>query len=368
MLHRPAAKPQFQRLLECCSPHEREDDDDADSALIPIGYGHGLLYISDLVLSDKVWRLPTTRMPDTEDLIFFYRAPDMPSIQAQFDTHHAMVPKSTSRNPHRTHNRRTVTMDVRHLRPDDAADHQETINLPPDNAIRLRDRIQPQGPDVDNMAQALPVNSDDENEDGASDDVNKIITSIWAQLPYDMISMAPNKKSNKESSHILLGTADASQTTMDIFRSFDMSRIFPKIQARLCDEATWEQIFSRYFPPKSFLPPERGGLQGFPYMKFWQTWRTMTARLSSADCETVRKTLRIKWNTLKWIPHATNDRAWETKQAKGRAFVRLPPNSTGPCPQIAINPRSISLYRQIKLAGRQANEEAGDDSDDAHNS
>jgi hypothetical protein len=365
LLHRPASQAQHLRLLECCSPHEPEEENDPDSNTIPVMYKHGLFYLSDLVISDRVWRLPTTRLPSADDLIVFYRAPDMASLRGNFNAHHALVTRTTTRNAHRTNNRRAVTMDVHHIRGDDDGHEREDINLPRHD-IRLRDRIGPQGPDVDNMHEQGNGNSDNDDEDGEdTDSADVAINRIWAQLPYDMISMGPNKKSNRDGSHVLLGAGDASKATMDIFRTLDMSRIFRQIQARLCDDATWEVIFSRYFPAKSFPTPERGGMQGFPYMKFWQSWRTLTSRLSHADTETIRTALRGKWKTLKWIPHATSDRAWETKQAKGRAFVRVPTNSTGPCPQIAINPRFIAEYKQIKLANANAPSEHRNRSDDS---
>jgi len=361
LMHRPASRPPYQRLLEACSPHELEDGDNEDSDLCPVMYRHGLFYLADLMTDDRVWRVPTTRLPLPEDLIFFYQVPDMASLKSLFEVHNSLLPRTAAQNPHRTHNRRMVTMDVHHIRGEDAAHQQEMVHIP-GNIIRMKERLLPQGDDVDNAQEARDSDSDNEQAGDDDDDVERIVTRIWAQLPYDMISMGPNKKSNREESHILL--VNASTATMDIFRSFDMSTIFRQIQARLCDDNTWEQVFSRYFPSKSHPTPERGSLQGFPYMKFWQTWRTTTSRLSERDTERVRSVLRTKWTTLKWIPHATSDRAWETKQAKGRSFIRIPVHSTGPCPQIAVNPRFVADYQQITLASIHASRQIVDHSSD----
>jgi hypothetical protein len=305
------------------------------------------------------------RLLSQEDLIYFFKAPDLASIKAQFDTEHVIRIKPKARNPHRINNRRAVTMDVRHVRGEVNVQQEDVFNLPIDR-IHIAETLRPSGPDVDDAPPDGTPQSDREEDD--SNDINAVVSLIWEQLPYDMISMGPNKKNSNAESHILMGSSDSAMVTMDIFRSFDMSRIFRQVQARLCDEETWELIFSRYFPPKSFPAPQRGSMQGFPRMKFWQTWRRTSHRLSDPDCERVRDVLRTKWRGLKWIPHASSDRAWETKQVKGRSFVRFPSESNGPCPQIAINPQYIHERHHIKMADRDApgrNERNPDEGNDS---
>jgi hypothetical protein len=370
LLHRPEGKRPDERLLDCCSPHELSDEDFEEEGTVPIGYRHGLFYLSDLMTTDHIWRLPRTRLLDMEDLIYYFKVPDPASIKAQFNIHQALAPKTAPR-VHRTSNRRSTTMNVRYLAgPQDPQRPQprEAFTLPADR-IRIQERMRPSGPDVDNEGEEFTAHSDDDEPDlGNSTDINTVLQGIWSQLPYDMISMGPNRKKASEPSHILLATADAPNATMDIFRSFDMSRVFRQIQIRRCDAETWDLNFTRYFPSKNTPAPQRGTMQGFPYMKFWQDWRALIARLTDAEVERVRADLRKRWATLKWIPLAASDRAWETKQSKHRASTRLPVNSTGPCPQIAINPRYVRDVKQITLATGETNsaedvdeESSGDD-------
>jgi hypothetical protein len=320
------------------------DDDfssDEDMESHPTMYERGLYFISDVMTTDKVFRIPNKRHMDPRNLAYLYRMECLAALQQVFNVPQVMLEK-TPANHTRISNRRTTTINADFVRDDDiAVPHVEFGLL--DRGVTIRPRMRPTGPDVDENAEF----SDGAEPEG---DIDSIMRKIWSQFPFDVFNKGPNKKASTANSHIIINPRDAGNVTIDVFKTLDLSRIFTHIQAKTVDKAFWGGVlFDRFFPPKSAQAQARGKLQNFPYMGYYRTWTDIKGRMSNTNVEVVRDALRIEWNKLYWVPFAASDRMWATKRMQTSGWTMHPSSHSGPSPHIAINCRFADRGR-IKLA------------------
>jgi hypothetical protein len=366
LLHRPAEGQAESDLLEQSCMHEVDDssdgddsDQDYDPTTVPVLYNRGRYFASDIITDDRVMRLPVTRPIAPVHLAFFYAAQSIEALRQEFNLPQVMLPK-TKGNNNRVNNRVTHTMAVEHLRDDD-------VHIPPldlglaDRGVTIHPKVLASGRDVDEHEEFRANSSDDDNVEGNIDD---IVDKIWSQFPYDIFKKAPNRKASSASSYLIATTHETENFTMDVFKSFDLSHIFSHIQAKNVNSEFWnETLFSRYFPDKSHKAKERGKLQNFPYLKYYQTWIDIINRMSKADVRIVRAALRRQFRELHWLPFAYTDRLWQTKVERGSNWVAYPKGNTGPAPHIAVNPRFARKGDITVQASNQASNSGDMDSE-----
>jgi hypothetical protein len=364
LCHRPAEGRAETDLLETCCMHTASDLESSDEDYSsgedveshPTMYDRGLYFVSDVVTTDKVFRIPNNRHMDPRNLAYLYRMECLSALQQAFHVPQVMLEK-TQVNHTRISNRRTTTIDAEFVRDDSVVIPHVDFGLV-EKGVTIKPRMRPTGRDVDENAEF----SDGAEPDG---DVDTIVRKLWAQFPFDVFGKGPNKKTSTENSHIIMKRRDAENATIDIFKTFDLSRIFTQVQARTVDSAFWDgTLFDRFFPPKSTKAKARGKLQNFPYMTYYKTWVDIKTRMSTRDVEVVRNALRIEWRKLYWVPHADSDRMWATKVIKSRDWKTHPSGHEGPSPHIAINCR-FARNSRITLASVIPSEDEGDgDGDD----
>lgn len=340
LFHRPAQREPDTALLTTCCMHVRhdEDSDDDDDDLMetsPIMYDQGMYHACDVVVEDKVLRLPMTRTLDPHHLAFLYSVDTLSTLLSAFTVPQVMLEKGTKKqSQRRVANKKTRTMAVQYLRDDDVVVPQLNLGLH-DAGVIVPTVTRETGPDV--VGHDV-VDSDDDTVEG---DIDGIINKIWGQFAYDVFSKAPNRKLAGSDSYLLASTHDIENFTMDVFKSFDLSHIFSHVQAKTVDGVVWsDTLFNRFFPDKGYQPKLRGQVQNFPYLKYFQTWIDLIGRMSKGHVTLVRNALRKEFRQLYWIPFATCDRLWNTKVENGSKWTSYPKN--GPCtaaPHIAINAR-----------------------------
>jgi hypothetical protein len=314
---------------------------DEDTESYPTMYERGLYFLSDVVTTDKVFRIPNKRHMDMKNLAYLYRMECLAALQQAFNVPQVMLER-TPVNHTRISNRRTTTIDVDFVRDDNVVVPHVEFGLL-DKGITIRPRMRPAGRDVDENAEF----SDGAEPEG---DIDTIMRKIWSQFPFDVFTKGPNKKASNANSHIIMNRRDGGNVTIDIFKTFDLSQIFTHVQAKTVDKALWSGLlFDRFFPPKNARAQPRGKLQNFPYMGYYKTWVDIKGRMSNANVEVVRDALRIQWNQLYWVPFAASDRMWATKIMNTRDWTTHPSSHRGPSPHIAINCR-FSDQGRIKLA------------------
>jgi hypothetical protein len=123
LIYRPGERQAETALVNAACQHVRSDADDSDSeddddVTKPILYERGLYFISDLILDRRYYRLPASRPIEPEALAVLYWRPGLKSIQQEFDIIHP-AGVETAPNPNRVYSRRTKTLDLRYVRPDE---------------------------------------------------------------------------------------------------------------------------------------------------------------------------------------------------------------------------------------------------------
>jgi hypothetical protein len=360
LFHRPVdGKAELNLLESCCVQVESEPNSDSSGSddnwdLVPLMYDQGLYFAADII-QDKFFRLATTacNTMDRDYLSKLYRVNSIEELQQEFLVSQAMLPKSAS-NHTRIPNRRTHTMNVQYL--------QDETNPPPDINFGLHDRgvelrhvIRPQGRDVDE-------NSDiDLAEDGTQGNIDDILNDILRQFPYDIFSKGPNHKSSSSGSYLIMQKRDIETSTVDIFKSLDLSGIFETVQVRRVTPKFWDEtLFKRFFPDKNVKAKPRGKLQGFPYLTYYTTWISVINRLNTQQVNIVRDSLLKEFSSLHWVPHAQTDRLWATSVMPSAEWTTYPENATGkPAPQLAINPRFARLIDVV--VGTRQRQETGEE-------
>lgn len=373
LMHRPAMDPSSERMLEALTPHAYENPNSRHLRTSSVWDRYGSMFLNDLVLTDVIWRTPTTRVVPPIDLAYLYHSQTLRAVQRSFVQSNTLL----ERRPQigRVRNRIRTAPDVTLF-----GDYDETVEnhnslLPSFNfhekGVRMKDRVRPSGPDVDSLVppQEFEVDTDPYEPNTVDAALQRIIRNFSSNI----FTRAPNKKNNQAGSHIIMRRDAALSAGLSIFESFDLSSIFYKVQIRFAkDESVWKNQFKYYFPPQGAAPAIRGSLQGFPYLPYYIQWKELMAELSPRNANSVRRQLWPVFLKLQWLPHATSDKLWNTSQRTERGnqtwWYRLPrQNDTGPCPQIVINPnRSKEDTLHIITLGVEPDfaAQAADDHDD----
>ncbi|KAI9431846.1 hypothetical protein H4582DRAFT_1790496, partial [Lactarius indigo] len=187
-----------------------------------------------------------------------------------------------------------------------------------DQGIAMMPLPQEAGPDI----APLDVDQTDEGQ-GGSESIDDIIARIWRQFPYDLLENAPNRRSNRESSHLLMTNEERKEATTKIFKNTDLRRLFSQVVVKVVSPKDWENLqFRRFFPSKGFVPPTR--FQNFPYMLYFQLWNTLMERLTEDDSKIVRRSIWKEFRTFQWLPLTDTDRVWNTKKVTGPQWTHLP--------------------------------------------
>ena len=375
LMHRPAMDQSSERMLEALTPHTHLNQQDDLSRVCSIGYGYGSLFLNDLVLTDVIWRTPTIRLVPPIDLAYLYRSASIRAVQGCFLQSNTLLERRSQIGRIQNKIRRVEDITILRDNEDDIPDHDR--HLPSFNfhekGIRMKDRIKPSGPDVNSMVVETEFIADSDPYEPSNVDAS--VDRILRNFPANIFLRGPNKKNNQAGSHIILPRDSALHANISIFKSFDLSNIFYRVQVRFAkDQGVWENQFKYYFPPKGAVLAVRGGLQGFPYLPYYTQWKLLMSQLTSQDAESIRAQIWREFKDLKWLPHATSDKLWNTKQMKERDFetywCRLPDaNVKVACPQIIINPNhpksntilGIKLGKEPDFAAQAADNEDEED-------
>jgi hypothetical protein len=337
---RPASGRKYDELLQVCCQHIPNpdiDSDDEDSeeedSLVPILYGRGLYFLSDIITEDVVYRMPMQRPLDPLLLANLYGRPDIDTLDVDMGASLVLAEKGSMVHPKRIPNKGQHTTQVNYVQ-----DNPAMVDFGLEGrGVEVRPRERERGMDVDNHHAVMENSSD---EEGNEQDVDNIVSKIWAQVPYDIFAKAANGKRQAEPPHLIMTTAARSNITWDAFHTTDLSAIFDKAQIRMTPPQFWQDnLFARYFPPKGTKPKERGKLQNFPYMTYYQKWVKLMGDLNEEDAKVVRAAVWKKFKKVKWLPHADTDRMWVTKNGqRDKRFTMYPlGDSFTTCPQLAVN-------------------------------
>lgn len=366
LFSRPSDLTSERALVKACGPHvlrdnapppdnENEEEEDYGVHLVPHVYHQGLYFLSDIITADISPRLHASIKMDADLLVVLYRRRSYTELCNEFTITSRTTVRPRLANRNRVHNRIKVTVPVQFIR--------EDLEPVPDfgldaRGVRLRDQVAMTGPDVD----ALRDQDDESDEDAQPNSVDDYLARIWRQIPVDIMSLAPNKKSNSESAHVLLPKEERDQITLGHFKTLTLSRFFEKVQARSMTPSEWRTlVFDRYFPAKKAKLNPR--LQNFPKATYFIDWRQLMGRLSSSDARTVRNRVFTEFRSLAWLPYPTTDRMWCTTRNSSSSWMYYGPGTHCACPQIAIN-TEVAGERRVVVAAPTFDEAPVADNDE----
>lgn len=207
------------------------------------------------------------------------------------------------------------------------------------------------GPDITTP----DVHQMDEDQDG-QEGIDDVIARIWRQFPYDLFENAPNRRSNREPSHLLMSRQEREEATISIFKQTDLRSIFSRAVVKVLTPKEWENLqFKRFFPSKGFVPPTR--FQNFPFMRYFQEWNSLMERLSVEDAKIVRGLIWKEFKTFQWLPLTDTDRAWNTKKVTGPQWMHLPSDDKKPAVRIALNQTLVQDANRVQIFVPSSDEE-----------
>jgi hypothetical protein len=201
------------------------------------------------------------------------------------------------------------------------------------------------GPDII----ALHEDHMDQDEHEQEETIDDVVKRIWRQFPYDLFENAPNHRSNRQGSHLLLSEEDRREATIEVFRNTDLSRLFSRVVVKIVRPDKWEGLeFKRYFPGKGFIPPTR--FQNFHRMRYFQEWNTLMDGLSVDEAQVVRGSIWKIFKTFKWLPLTDTDRLWNTKRVKPtNEWIHLPHDDNKPVVRIGLNGTLVRDARSVRI-------------------
>lgn len=131
----------------------------------------------------------------------------------------------------------------------------------------------------------LVITGDDVNIDTQDNDdchPNTLIQAIWRQMPLDLIATSPNHRSSTVSVHTLLSVGQREAVILELFKTLDLTEVFPHTYVYWLNGAVWKSLFNIYFPPKGSKPLHTTA-QNWPSMIHFARWNDLMSRVTVED-------------------------------------------------------------------------------------
>lgn len=143
-------------------------------------------------------------------------------------------------------------------------------------------------------------------------DIDARLTQIWRQFLIDITAKSPNKKGAWDTAYCVLTEAERLQVTEETYKNRRLSSYFRDCQWKVAKAEEWQEIFNKLFPPlnRGVLC---GKVQNYGSMKYYGDWAKLKEAVDSASFTCIRDAVKVKFNSLYWMPAAQSDRIWKTK-------------------------------------------------------
>ncbi|KAG8221814.1 hypothetical protein J3R82DRAFT_2152, partial [Butyriboletus roseoflavus] len=313
-----------------------EDDAEDEEGCAPLMFDAGLYFICDITRDRSgTYRIPYHKSFTEQAIVSAFHLSLREIREAMGITRitQLRIKPNMERSNNQTKKR---TLPVDDTRNDDRPLPQ--INDQGFENIRMRPAQRMRGEDVDHFARHGGGNRiqalDNPNVDPEAD-LSMRIKKILEQFFYDIIQQAPNRKSAQDGSWTNIPVDMRLQEgTEQLYRSLALP--FFAAQYIICDSEIWKLHFDRFFPTKC---PTRIG-QNFGQATYYSQWMELVNRLSPNSLARVRQTIKVKFDTLLWVPYTHSDKMWCTSANHGRSWSMLPKGAKHQGPQIAMNPKA----------------------------
>lgn len=198
-------------------------------------------------------------------------------------------------------------------------------NLPP-QFPELND-IQPEGNPLDQLDD--PMGGLDDEEPHARDlalpTVAQEVDGIFAQYVSDVMQKLANPLRDRAApSYTPLTLREREGMELEHVNVQNLHGVFTKVQWILAQPDEWAKAFDCLFPPKGH--ELCASASHYHTMRYYIRWKTLMVSVAQADARCIRQSIRIKFDTLWWVPAALSDRLWDYKAGQSMGFNQLPAN------------------------------------------
>lgn len=157
--------------------------------------------------------------------------------------------------------------------------------------------------------------SEPDNRDSDDDDVDSKLSKLWRQFLVDLTSKAPNPKSANSPSYCKLNAEQRSAVDDNVHKNKKLSDYWVDCQWKVATQSEWTLIFDRLWPNKDKIL--YGSVQNYKTATYYLQWTTLTSDSDTQTVSAMRKEIRLRFDSLFWVPHAQTDRIWATKYMPG---------------------------------------------------
>jgi len=189
--YRPAEDFGAKDLSQLCCQQQLNignDGEDEDDNLIPAMWERGIYFLCDVVTTNATgYRLPVLQTFPTEMLTRIYNCQTLADISTELGMETIRWDIRKAGNPTRVNNRHTKPTRAYHIHREEEPEEIHQIQVA-ELGVMLENAVRLQGRDVDEGADQ--PREDDEGEDGVDIQVSR----IWAQMFFNIIQAAPNRK------------------------------------------------------------------------------------------------------------------------------------------------------------------------------
>lgn len=176
-------------------------------------------------------------------------------------------------------------------------------------------------------------NDDPMDVDGTLDEQ---LTVLWRQYLLDVMLKCPNPKGGLKSYCRLNKTQRQKRSHLLFGHRQNLAEIFYKCGWKIGTAQTFETVFDKHFPPKGHLHVEGTG-QGYGASSYYRQWKQLIEMMPDKDADTIRESMKTKFDELSWVPHSEAGKFWQSKSTNDKLkYAVLPITASGPVPLILV--------------------------------
>ena len=186
-------------------------------------------------------------------------------------------------------------------------------------------------PPVNSGSDLEDVDNNSEDEEG----IDAAITQLFRQLLIDMMYKVPNPRGVGNPSYCLLNSDERLSVPEELYKNRKLSEIWRACQYKYASREDFELAFDHLFPPRGHQTGPK--VQNYLQTRYYIKWKEICDTADPKTIDVIRLEIKKRVMKFDWIPHACQDKMWNTKHLKG--FHRYPTGSNGPAPRILFRGR-----------------------------
>ncbi|KAJ3500113.1 hypothetical protein NLJ89_g9934 [Agrocybe chaxingu] len=254
-----------------------------------------------------------------DEAFHYFMKVDISEIGVEFFRKKLVVPAHPGRVRNKVHRTTTYHNDGQ----DPEANDFQVRGKP----IQLMPAARDEGSDVDSDDNENPNNLTTPEEPA-----EKALTLLWRQFLLDLTLKAPNSQAAVAPSYCRLSSAERLLVNVQTYKDPNLANYFVACQWQVATDESWARTFNNLFPDENDV--RAGRIQNYLQTNYYPSWAKLKAQArTSDDIKKMRKYLKVKFDTLYWMPYAQRDRIWKTAPNKNFCLFGVDHTSA---PQILV--------------------------------